>query len=132
VGVLSCRTVAPEPLSEGDAGAAERLAQSRMAANLNYRCDDPATHSLTLALALPPLLLYTLGLPLVLAAALFRGLEEGSDAWQVWAFSTAGHRRVAAWWESWVMARKALLAAVAVLLSTGSTQTQLDVHGSNV
>jgi hypothetical protein len=96
-----------------------------MVANLEYSCDDPATRSLALGLALPPLVLYSLGLPVALAVVLWRGVRPGSPAWQVWSFATVGYRQRTVWWEGWVMVRKFALIAVTVLLGTSATQVQL-------
>jgi hypothetical protein len=96
-----------------------------MVANLEFSCDDPATRSLALSLALPPLILYSLGLPIALAVVLWCGIRPGSGSWQVWSFATVGYRQRTMWWEGWVMVRKFALIAVTVLLGTSATQVQL-------
>jgi len=121
--LLTCRTVAPVSTSSGEDVFAD--AQRRMVANLELSCDDPATRSLALGLALPPLILYSLGLPIALAVVLWRGVRPGSASWQLWSFATVGYRQETIWWEGWVMVRKFALIAVTVLLGTASPVVQL-------
>jgi hypothetical protein len=121
VKLLTCRRVAPE----ADGSAQGDDAQSRMVANLDFSCDDPATWSLAQGLALPPLVLFSLGLPATLAGLLWVGVEPGSTAWDVWSFATVGYRKATQWWESWVMLRKLALIAVTLLLGSWPAQAQL-------
>lgn len=88
--------------------------QSRLVADLDVRCDVSA--GTRASVAVPLLMLWTLGLPVALAVAL--SWLDRRDPWvrYLLSFAFANYRPSVYFWEAFDAIRKALLAFVTVLL----------------
>lgn len=113
--LLPCVRIAPET----ELGA---YGQLRLFEDVQLRCDDPAASASRLGLALPVLLLWSLGLPLGVAFAMWAmrdRLRADASVQHVWGVLLEGFRADggAYWWESAVMLRKLLLVVLVVALA---------------
>jgi len=130
--LLACTRIAPTSAAhaiESDQAVASTLWQSRLVAELDIRCDDNASTAVRLALAVPVLVLFSLGLPIGATLALrFRQSRLRTDPGVIrtWGFLYEGFRveAGAAWWESIIMMRKLLLAVVTVILAPSGPVVQ--------
>jgi hypothetical protein len=129
--LVTCRNVGPAASSVADTssgvGGSESSGRSRMALFLDYGCDDLRYRVPALAMAVPVLVVFSLGMPLVVGAGLhrYRGVALTPGFYSLWAFAFKGFRLEAIWWEAWVMVRKAMLIATTVLLMGSSAAVQL-------
>jgi hypothetical protein len=123
--LLTCRSVGPEP----DIARPDRSseAQLRMAVNLAFRCDDSPERRQALAMALPVIAVFSLGVPVAFGVFLYlHRAQAADDAFRLrWAFGYNGFREETIWWEPWVMVRKLALITVTVLLGTAPPTVQL-------
>ena len=111
---------------------AETLGQNRLVAELDIRCDDPAATAARLGLAVPVLVVFSLGLPVGAALALWARqsrLRTDPTVRRAWGFLYEGFRvdAVASGWESVIMLRKLLLAVVTVILAPSGPVVQAAV-----
>lgn len=109
--LLSCQTVAPE----GDPSAS----QQRLLIWPDVRCDDPDTLHRLLSFSLPPLILFSLGLPLaaLVILVLRRARLDEPGTKFLFGFLYAGYRPELCFWECLIQLRKILLAAVIALVA---------------
>jgi hypothetical protein len=100
----------------------------RLVMDLNVLCTDPAQRSAMLGMALPMLLIVSLGVPLATALALRRigvdGLQE--PQWRnLLGFLVSGYKPSLYYWECVALLRKVLLAAVTTTLAPAGAGMQL-------
>jgi hypothetical protein len=118
--IVTCR-----PVSAADGASA---AQLRLVMDLDVLCTDPAQRSAMLGMALPMILLVSLGIPAGAAFVLRRiGMANLQDkAWRnLLGFLISGYKPELYFWECVVLLRKVLLAAVTTTLAPAGPGMQL-------
>ena len=118
--LLTCRPVAPE-----DDASAKQL---RLSIDLDVLCTDPSNLGAMLGIAIPVLVLVSLGIPI--ASALFlRSIGPKRLALPVWSnllgFLINGYRPELYFWESVILLRKVLLAFVTTTLAPAGAGMQI-------
>jgi hypothetical protein len=100
-------------------GCSAQQAVSRLAGDMELCCQDPKVSQFTTAVGIPAVILYALGIPLTAAALLVcnRNYLHHKRVRASLGFLYTGYRPETFYWETVVMFRKAIVAAIAVFLA---------------